>query len=391
MRVMPMKLKVYVVRRRCRGRRRYWLKWKAPDAPGWLWEATGETDRQRADEWARDRRAELNGEKPVVKPIVAWEEATEMLAKSMLADNLRPNYIRYSCLLVRLMRRMFPDARGPAEITPTMAQAFKAKRAEQGLAPWTIKSNLSILRSLWGRWWGKRTIGILDSNPFADVRAPKVDEPDVRIITSDEAKALFGWLQERWNGWKLPLVYLRVKLASGWRATEVASLKSDDLLPDGYVRVASADCKTRRNKLAWLPAGLYADLLSLGADGYAFGRFSAELRLHRLAKREPHHAARVEAYSPARLVGWLQDELQRFCAKKPDAEPFTLHDFRKTAITEMQMAGVSEKEVSTLVGATPEVIRKHYENLEKRVIAKRIAERREAMRAPATILIASAG
>jgi hypothetical protein len=40
------------------------------------------------------------------------------------------------------------------------------------------------------------------------------------------------------------------------------------------------------------------------------------------------------------------------------------------------MAGVSEKEASVMVGATPEVIRKHYEKLDQMAIAKRSVERR---------------
>ncbi len=42
------------------------------------------------------------------------------------------------------------------------------------------------------------------------------------------------------------------------------------------------------------------------------------------------------------------------------------------------MAGVSEKETSLLVGATPEVIRKHYERMDRMVVAKRAIERRLA-------------
>jgi hypothetical protein len=44
----------------------------------------------------------------------------------------------------------------------------------------------------------------------------------------------------------------------------------------------------------------------------------------------------------------------------------------------MQMAAVSEKEASIMVGATPEVIRKHYEKMDGMAIAKRSLERRLA-------------
>ena len=107
---------------------------------------------------------------------------------------------------------------------------------------------------------------------------------------------------------------------------------------------------------------------------------------------QPHHAAKIKEFSPARLVGWVQDELQRFNAAKAKIaskatppttwEPFTLHDFRRTAITALQMSGTSEKETSIMVGATPEVIRKHYEKMNQQVIAQRAVERRLAIEGP---------
>jgi hypothetical protein len=82
---------------------------------------------------------------------------------------------------------------------------------------------------------------------------------------------------------------------------------------------------------------------------------------------KPHNdrrRAKVRGFSAKRLVCWLQDELQRFNEERAARiaeedsertwEPFTLHDFRRTAITGMQMAGVTEKEASVMVGATPD-------------------------------------
>src|SRR6185437_4576465 len=65
--------------------------------------------------------------------------------------------------------------------------------------------------------------------------------------------------------------------------------------------------------------------------------------------------------------------------------PFTLHDFRRTAITGLQMSGVSEKEASVMVGATPEVMRKHYEKLDQMAIARRSVERRMLAEGTATV------
>jgi hypothetical protein len=143
------------------------------------------------------------------------------------------------------------------------------------------------------------------------------------------------------------------------------------LLGDGHVRVVAENCKTRRHKYGWLPPALYADLKECAAGGWAFGRFSDQLRrLLLLWKKRPSHAARVKEFRPRRFVQWLQDELVHF-RDGQEGDHFTLHDFRR-------MAGVSEKETSLMVGATPEVIRKHYEKLEAMTIAKRAVERRLA-------------
>jgi hypothetical protein len=271
---------------------------------------------------------------------------------------------------------MFPEAKTPADVTPAMAQEYKGQRAEAGVSPWTVKSDLSFVKSIFGKWL-VRECGLLASNPFANVKPPKCDDPDVRIVSAEESAALFKWLGDRWNNWQLPLVYLRVAALLGWRATETASLREEDLLPDGFVRVAAENCKTRRHKYGWLPADLYADVQACAADGWAFGRFSDQLRrLLLLWRKRPGHAALLKEFTPKRMVQWFQDELRAFQDGKEDR--FTLHDYRRTAVTGLQMAGVSEKETSLLVGATPEVIRKHYERMDRMTVAKRAIQRRLA-------------
>ncbi len=126
-----------------------------------------------------------------------------------------------------------------------------------------------------------------------------------------------------------------------------------NMLPDDYIRVAAEHCKTRRHKYGRVPPDLYADVQRCAAGGWAFGRFSDELRrLLMLWRRQPHHASKARKFSPKRPVGWLRDELKRFNEDR-EGEPFTLHDFRRTAITGLQMAGASEKETSLMVGLFP--------------------------------------
>jgi integrase len=363
------------------GKREYrWaLRWEEPG--GWRCESTGTADRTQAEALQKQKWAELNipearPEEPAPEPVKAsWDECKEALKRAMEADNLRPSYVHDSVWMLGVFRRMFPEAKTPADVTPAMANEYKRRRAEAEVSPWSIKGDLATLKAVFGKWLGQEC-GLLMSNPFVNVKPPKCDDPDVRIVTAEESAALFKWFGDRWNNWRLPLVYLEVAALLGWRATETASLREEDLLADGFVRVAAENCKTRRHKYGWLPPKLYADVQACAASGWAFGRFSDELRrLLILWKRRPHHARKVRDFSPERFVGWLQDELKRFNDDR-EGDSFTLHDFRRTAITGLQMAGASEKETSLMVGATPEVIRKHYEKLDRMAIAKRCVLRR---------------
>ena len=68
----------------------------------------------------------------------------------------------------------------------------------------------------------------------------------------------------------------------------------------------------------------------------------------RLWRKRPSHLSRVKEFAPQQMVQWFQDELATFQRGKEDR--FTLHDFRRTAVAGLQMDGVSEKEISPLVG-----------------------------------------
>ena len=92
--------------------------------------------------------------------------------------------------------------------------------------------------------------------------------PPVPLIDDCGQRTCATARHERWNNWRLPLVYLEVAALLGWRATETASLREEDLLADGFVRVAPERCKTRRYKYGRLPAHLYADLKACAAGGW---------------------------------------------------------------------------------------------------------------------------
>lgn len=392
---------IYIVRRATIKRRRngkatykYALRWKDPATGKWQCESAGTGDKTEAESLRKLKWAEINGiiaapqHEPEPAPpalLPTWDECRDAFEKAMRADNLRPSYIASSKEALNVLRRTIPGLASPALLTEAQANEYKRTRAEDGISPWSIRSDLSCLKALFGKWLG-RECGLLTANPFANVRPPKCDDPDVRIVSATEAANLAAWFSERWNGWRLPVLFLEVATQVGWRATEIASLRTEDLLDDGIVQCVAGSSKTRKQKFGQLTPALHAELRGRCAGGMVWGRFSDELRrLLILWKRQPNHAARVREFSPGRLVAWLQHELQRFNevqeAKATESGTewltITLHDLRRTAITLMQMSGLSEKETSLIVGATPGVIRKHYDKLDQLVIAKRSLERRQ--------------
>jgi integrase len=390
---------IYIIKRKLKGQRRngqatyrYALRWRDPVTRKQIGEATGTADLTQARELQKLKWAEVNGiiaarpETIIEPPKASWADCRAALKRAMEADNLRPSYIADALLMFDAVQKTIPNATSPADVSFAMANEYKRQRAEQGISAWTLRGDLSTLKAVFGKWLIDEC-GLLADNPFAKVKPPKCDDIDVRIVSANETATLAAWLCDRWNNWRPPIIFLEVAALVGWRATEIASIREEDLLADGHIRVVAGSSKTRKYKYSWLPSQTYDDLKSCCAGGFAFGRFADELRrLLLLWKRQPHHAAKIKGFTPDRLVGWLQDELQRFndhqaveaaAAVPPQTwQPFTLHDFRRTAISGMQMAGVTEKEASVMVGATPEVMRRHYEKLDQLAIAKRSIQRR---------------
>jgi hypothetical protein len=61
-----------------------------------------------------------------------WEEALACLRREMMANNNRERTVEDYCLMIGNVRKIFPNTRGPSDITPTMARAFKVRRMEAG-------------------------------------------------------------------------------------------------------------------------------------------------------------------------------------------------------------------------------------------------------------------
>ena len=155
--------------------------------------------------------------------VTPWEEAINLMHSALVAQNLRQRTIDDYQLAPRNLRKEFPASRGPADIAVEHAKQYKLKRQAKELSPYTLAGNINKLSVIWSKWF----IGecnVVSVNPWDEVEVPKVDKLDPRYISFEEEKAFFDWLEKRWDGWRLPILFFTVKGLVGCRITELCSL-----------------------------------------------------------------------------------------------------------------------------------------------------------------------
>ena len=307
----------------------------------------------------------------------SWEEAIGILLPSMRADGLRATTIDQYLLVIKTLRRTFPDAHGPAEITPSMATRFKALRREKGrwgrpLSVRTVQGNLDNLNIIYNKWWIAEC-KLLTSNPFADVSPLKADKPSPRVLLPQEVATFFEWMSRRWAGWRLPILFLEVKRQVGCRIMELASASSTDLR-DGRLHFPADVTKGRKERGVRLPTGIYDELRLIAGPRYVWEAFPAQLR-RAFDDRGWKRAGRVEPdFRPIRLKKWLQREKRTYLKRNPEAKLFKLHNLRGTAMTRAKEAGVSYEDAAVAFGCNPDTMRKHYIALDETAVSDRVME-----------------
>src|ERR1700733_838597 len=73
-------------------------------------------------------KAEYRPQTAVFNP--SWDEAVTSLLEHLRAANLREPTVHDYEFAIRTLRSMYPQTHGPAEITPAMAERYKAKRLQ---------------------------------------------------------------------------------------------------------------------------------------------------------------------------------------------------------------------------------------------------------------------
>lgn len=349
------------------GESSYFVYFRGPDGRR-LERSTGETSRKRAlEESARIIKEEYC---PQIQPLSpTWDDAIAILTRKMKAKNSRPSTINDYLLMLSNVRKAYPAAKGPAEITPSLAKNYITVRSESGLSPYTLRGTIIKLSVIWGKWFDKEC-EIISTNPWKGIEKPKVDEPQPRYIEPEEEKAFFDWLSKRWDGWRLPVLFFTVKGLVGRRILQLCSLPLTSL-KDGRIVFPPEFNKSRKPEYARVPGAVFRELEATAGPKYVWERYPDELNaIYR--SRGKRKYARCQEFRPERLKRFLQNEIIEYNTEndgKPGFVPFTAHNFRDTAMTKAWDADIDLDRAAIAYGCNRETMKKHYIRKEALAVA----------------------
>jgi site-specific recombinase XerD len=248
------------------------------------------------------------------------------------AEGKSTNTIRTYLNSVAAFTAWLFETNSPAELTRQNVAAFTADSLADRCSPATANVRHRSLRRFAG-WLADE--GILDSNPLAGMRQPKVDSPVVPKLSDDELAALIAACKGREFRDRRDEAIVRVMAETGARADET-------------VGMTLADVDVRR--------GLAVITRGKGGTGRVVP-FSAKagVALDRyLRLRRSHQLAGTEAlWLGDRGKGLGYDGLYTALRKRADAagiEGFHPHRLRHTAASRWLRAGGSEGGLMAVAG-----------------------------------------
>ena len=361
--------------------------------------STKETSQKRAVE-AAESLIRQEYEPRAVVPAVTWDEAEVALEERMRANNNKRRTIDDYLDTLRVLRHVFPTTRGPGDITPALAKEFKSAyqtqqyRRRKARAPrvWTgrgrkpkpateptsynrvartVASRLNKLRVIWSKWFITE-LEFCRENPWEEVAPPKLDRLAPRYLTAEEVAAFFAWLIERWENWRLPILFFTVKGFLGNRIRELCALRTEQLR-EGRVVFAADATKGRKEHCAILPPEVFAELKAQAGPIWVWEHFPDQLRQHLDARGKPSHKVNPE-FCADRLKWWIQDELADYNAAHTEQQRIKAHDFRRKAMTEAWKLGIPLEKAAIAFGCNPTTMRQHYIALNETEVADEVLQ-----------------
>jgi integrase len=307
---------------------------------------------------------------------VTWDIAKERLQSAMAADGKRQRTISGYVETLDKVIRMFPLAKGPADVTDRMAGDFKEK---YGIGKFTrkrtvtagekvnmqvrkVKSLDSRIRTLKAvfRWF--KDLRLVTDNPFEKIEAPAMDRHEVKYVKDGDLNKFFAWLEQRFPGWRMPHLFFSVKAQTACRLEDICNLRSDQL-DEGRLIFTADMTKNRSERYALLRPELFAELQAYLGDSFVWERYPAELIAVNKTKGYPTHRQNPK-FSPRRLYLWVVAIMQDY--QKATGNDLSSHDFRKAAFTRAAELDIHPKRAAVAFDVTPETMLRYYTATEKK-------------------------
>ena len=248
----------------------------------------------------------------------------------------------------------------PRDAVRRDVQAFMAHVAETG-SPSTQKTRYAALSTFF-RWLASEDEAVIDRSPFTGVKAPRVPDVPVPVVSADHIERLLATTNGRSFVDRRDRAIILLMLSTGCRRGEIAGLLTDDL-DHASSRVVF------HGKGEKIREAAYGDATSEALRHYARARAD-----HPRADAMASVGSRADTVRMGRPL-WLPvagrghhgafgafgitDMLKRRCAEAgiPSIHP---HQFRHTWADEMLAGGASEGDTMRLAGWSSRVMLNRY-------------------------------
>jgi len=281
----------------------------------------------------------------------------------MTAASLRPASVNYYLRVLGYLKMFCTEASGPGDVTPDRAQdwaehyATAPARRKKVRSGHTAVSVIDAVSAIFQKWLLDE-LKITPNNPFAHVKPPKTDKPEV-MIASDEVLANFDrWLTERFGDWQLPKLFFAIKELTGCRVQDVCSLTSKQL--KGWRLHFPADVtKGRKARAVPLPGDLFAALDAIKGPNYLWESYPVGLKAVLERKSWPTHQLKLD-FNPMRMVGWIMTIFADYNGDHPKAPKLKSHQLRKRAFTASWEKKIDPRKAAIAIGCNVDTMMKHY-------------------------------
>ena len=300
---------------------------------------------------------------------ITWDKLIERLEAALIVNNNREATFKDYKKTIGSIRETLPGTSGPLDITAELAQQFKEEyiggtfsRAKGDDAKkykrthTTLNSAIRKARSIWSKWLIK-TFKLARENPWLLVDDAAGDKKTPKAPAEDVVTAFLKWLwEEKYPGWKLPLVFVKVKCVLGCRLMDLCSLRAEQLV-GGRVEFDAEQVKGRADHTGALPAEMAAELAEVRGAIYLWDRYPAELRRHLIGRRLQHGRVNPR-FDPKTFYGFVGQLFKDFTTAT--GKKLRSHDFRKRAVTMLVEEGWDDNRVASQVGMTVQNLRQSY-------------------------------